>query len=447
MLTLSSSFSGLLIVSECLILRALQSIVRGAYEFFPLPDSAHRLEGQPISATDGEYCNVENPEIDAHCEEIRAELLRYGFRSSHESQIALVLDVSGSMQNPNAFFYGADGLLRNGKIQTLLLKALSIAVELSPGPRHQVVIFPFGEVAYDPIMLEEPDIEIATEKVYNAIGRKFSQYTNYHAVVDKMQRYFGVDNQQPYERPPVFVIFATDGEANMMRTEARGIFKRSTEMAMYFLFIAFRGIESQHRQYQAAKQSRAYEEFSQLKEICALKSEMPNRRLLIVDSPEEVSIKLLFKGYRTWLEEAYERHDGKPYQILANDPCIDMDANNPDDREEILEKARMERQHGHSSSSTFRMQSAMQHYQPGLVSGDMRSRASARPRPSAASAARQGEPVSPSLYFGESIAPFGIHEPRQHRASLQDVLLGQDSGSEPTEEASCCCLRFSFRSK
>src|SRR5579872_6861787 len=77
------------------------------------------------------HCESAESELHKHCEEVRKKLRQYGFKKSHESRICVALDVSYSMENPNQFYNTQN--LADGKVQRLLIKALSLASELSAG--------------------------------------------------------------------------------------------------------------------------------------------------------------------------------------------------------------------------------------------------------------------------------------------------------------------------
>lgn len=87
------------------------------------------------------------------------------------------------MENPNRFYFGpshsTEEKLKNGMIQKAVIKALSLAVELSPN--HAITIFPFGSRAYSPVTITEEEIDIAAIKIYDSINRTFSNGTDYYS--------------------------------------------------------------------------------------------------------------------------------------------------------------------------------------------------------------------------------------------------------------------------
>jgi hypothetical protein len=314
----------------------------------PFSTTASALSAHHDADSDDDHEGEEHK----HCAEARAELIRYGFPQSHKAQIAIALDVSASMHNPN-FFYtnrGATLIPKNfkfGKIQKLIDKAMSIAIELSPGPKHTVTIFPFGETAFPPITIEEHDLKHAVERVWESIGGQFSQGTNYNVVAKAIrQHYFGSNNKPtkavPTDQPPVFCIFATDGEPLAEVDEARNQFKWSEYNGIFFKFIALKGNQEQLKKLPEELQ------FQTLKIICnrTKKTFVPNKHLIVLDDPDKLTIHQLFRNYRLWAEEAFSHH------ILENDPGIDYNIKNPDDLEEMREMNLLNAEHGHDDAAS-----------------------------------------------------------------------------------------------
>jgi len=284
-------------------------------------------------------------ELEENCELVKAALNQYGFKEGHESQIAVFLDVSASMENPNGFYFGPgyteDEKLRNGMVQKALIKALSLAVELSPN--HLITIFPFGSAAYAPVTITEDEIEEAAIKIFRSINRTFSKSTDYYLPLAAVrQHYFHqsglTTTDQPYAGPPVFAIWLTDGDSNANFTNAMNEFRSSAFNAIFHKFIALRGHNAKLN-------------FSQLETICNIKANLPNRDLVILNTPDELTIPYFFKYYRLWLEEAHD------HKILVNDPCIDMNVANPDflNQQEIrtLESLEAEHEHDHDEGSAL----------------------------------------------------------------------------------------------
>jgi hypothetical protein len=307
------------------------------------------------------YNHSEAPAIhvkgEDHGEQARAELARYGLPAHHEAQICIILDVSLSMKNPNNFY-------NSGKIQLLINKAMAIAIELSSGQEHTVTIFPFGKIAYNPIVIKEDEVGSAVHQVMQQIGGELSNGTNYNLAIEKVrQHYFktsgALTKASAYAKAPVFAIFVTDGDAREQITEARNQFAWSEHNAIFLKFIALRGQQSNLK-------------FETLNLICnnnkIKPGGMPNKHLVILNDPDELTIHSLFKRYRLWLEEAHE------HNILLTDPNINLDVQNPDDAEEIAEKEALEADHGHEDV-------AGKHGHVGGQAGNSNALFNQRPRP------------------------------------------------------------------
>ena len=177
------------------------------------------------------------------------------------------------------------------------------------------------------------EIEKAAQMVYQAIGCQFDYKTNYHAPQAALRKLFCEDvgkrqTIQKTNQPPVFVLWVTDGECNVNYNEALNEFRSSKFNPMFIKIIALRGKQDD-------------QQFKQLHAIAREKGILPNIDLVILDDPDELSIQLLFKGYRTWLEEAHE------HGMLENDPGISFNHANPDDQEELRQKEALEIEHGH----------------------------------------------------------------------------------------------------
>jgi len=272
----------------------------------------------------------ESGEMDAHCAEARAALQSYGYPPGHESEICIALDVSGSMDNPNQFY-------NSGKIQKLIEKAMALAIELSP--TESVTIFPFGRIAYEPIIIEEHDMETAVSKVFASIGNTFSDKTNYCAPIAKIREYYFGNSyilSAPviHDRAPVYVLFVTDGEPNIQIDEAMNQFRACEYNAMFIRFVALKG-------------NQANLNFHRLRIICNKTNStfLPNKHTLILDDPNYLTIDDLFFGHRTWLEEAYE------HGVLTKDPGVELDSKNPNNRREIRYKQSIEDDHGHDDTA------------------------------------------------------------------------------------------------
>jgi hypothetical protein len=267
-------------------------------------------------------------ELHGHCVAARAALLAYGIPSNHRAQICLALDVSGSMESSNGFY-------SSGKIQRLIEKMMAIAIELSAGENHTVTIFPFGKVAYEPIVLDEHDIKQAVARVYNAIGRQYAKHTNYNAVAQKIRsHYFGnclpLNMAKISDKEPVLAFFVTDGADNLEENEARNQFRYSEYNAIFFKFIGLKGTEVNLQ-------------FPSLRTICNTTATtfLENKNLLVLNDPSDLTIPMLLNAYRPWLEEAHE------HKVLLNDPGVELNPESVDDQEDIARQKRTEAEHGH----------------------------------------------------------------------------------------------------
>ncbi|MES2218431.1 MAG: VWA domain-containing protein [Pseudomonadota bacterium] len=269
-----------------------------------------------------------------HCAEARAELTRYGFPPSHKAQIAIALDVSVSMHDPNNFY-------DTGKIQKLIEIAMDMAIELSPNAKHTVTIFPFGAVAFAPVVIDEHDIKNAVSNVWQSIGRVFSEGTNYNVVTQAIrQHYFKINGKLtsalPSDTAPVFCLFVTDGEPREERDEARNQFRWSEYNAIFFKFIALKGKQKDLQ-------------FQTLDIICKLTKAtyVPNKHLIILDDPKELTIKKLFENYRLWAIEAFK------HKILVNNPGINYNVNKPNDLSEKKLSDSLNAVHGHDDDESY----------------------------------------------------------------------------------------------
>jgi vWA found in TerF C terminus len=282
------------------------------YRSHPMPPAVNPAYSAQFAAAPAHSDSDDDHDegIHGHCLAAQKQLSQYGFPPSHKAKIAIALDVSGSMENPNQFY-------SSGKIERLLIKAMSMAIELSPNAKHSVTIFPFGSVAFPPIVIEEHDIENVIELVFASIGRNYSNGTDYNTVAMKIREYYFGSSQKltkvvPSDQQPVICLFVTDGEPREGILEAKNQFKSSEFNAIFFKFIALVGKQDFFRKNE--------EPFSILKEICNTKKAfVPNKDLIILDDPDKLTIVQLFKKYRVWAEEAH--HHG----ILETDPEFDFD--------------------------------------------------------------------------------------------------------------------------
>lgn len=290
-------------------------------------------ESHSDSDSSDDECETKN-EVHGHCAAAQKALREYGFPATHQSRVAIILDVSQSMEGENEFY-------SSGKIQRLIQKAMAMAIELAAGKKHSVTIFPFGSKAHEPIVVTEHHIGEATNKVFLALNRKLDNKTDYGMAMSKVrQHYFSYNGplsaapEIAYDGAPVFALFVTDGDLNPVhvngKQEAINQFRYSQYNPMFIKFIALKG-------------KQANLEFHALKEICAKHNTkfLPNRDLTILSDPDDLKIEELFGGYPTWLEEAHE------HKILANDPGFKINPSDPRHLKEIAKKEAIEEEHGH----------------------------------------------------------------------------------------------------
>jgi uncharacterized protein YegL len=291
----------------------------------------------PPPYTSSGPATINHHELNIHEEAAKAELKRYGFPDTHKVKVCIALDVSSAMENPNHFYNFKD--LAAGKVQTLIDKAMGIAIELSADADHTVTIFPFGAVAFDPVVVAEDNVGTAVDTVMRNIGGELSGGTDYNCVIEKIRQHY-FDTKEKLNKPmmsdkaPVFAIFLTDGEPLTKIDEARIQFKASEYNAIFFKFVALKGNQKDLQ-------------FNTLKTICQYsnrKLAAPNKHLVVLDDPNDLTIKDLFKYYRTWAEEAHE------HGILENDPGFNISIENPDNAEELAFKEKLEEDHGHDEA-------------------------------------------------------------------------------------------------
>ncbi len=429
-------------------------------------------------------------ELHDHCAAIKAELPKHGFTEQHESEIVVALDVSASTENPNQFYFNPDvkgtalQKIRLGKMQSFLRTALSTAVEISPG-EHKVTIFPFGKIAYPPVVIDEHDLEEAAEKVLASVmlfrevpddliaardtaiaslmaedqlnpahyPAQIKQYlldlkdrpeaeeeevetamnqvvefmrcnldsgpvaTNYYVVTKAILEYYQLPTvaQQNinYDKPPIYVFFPTDGEANAQRTDATNLFQAAAYAPIFWHFIGLLGKSSNLT-------------FSQLTTICKTQMYLPNRNLTILTNPSDLTIPQIFKGYRHYLLEAHEHH------VLRNNPGVTLNFNDPDDHHEIRAAQASAQQHGHAASSTALVYGLPPvPPQPPFVPGGY----NAPPQQPSAPAYNPYATGNRPLGAGH----FGAQDQVRNQADLQQRLLSnQEQKSDQSQQDDCC---------
>jgi hypothetical protein len=346
-------------------------------------------------------------ELHDHCEKVKQELATIGITDKHESIVVVALDISGSMQHPdqNEFYYNPDekgnilDKIRLGQIQRFLLKALSMAVEITPG-NHQVIIFPFGERAYPPVTIDEHDLEEAAEKILASLMlfRKSDSAeleSDKNIVLASLMAESQLDfNHDDYDQPTrdylrqlktlqaydqdvidnamknitTFVLHNLDGNTNYhapveailkyfklngtkdrpisqydnppitvkFLTDGEGRMKKLDTLNI-FQQTAYNPIFFHLIGLQGQNKNLT---FSQLTQIKIQHEDLPNISTTIVKNPDDLTIQEIFTGYRHWLIEAFE------HGMLKHNPGVNLNMNDPDDHQEIMAA----QAHGHASS-------------------------------------------------------------------------------------------------
>jgi hypothetical protein len=231
---------------------------------------------------------------------LRQEIKNAGL-ANHEARVCLILDISGSMQDPNQYFNHPE---KGNQIQRLINKALTLAFLFDDN--HQVEVFPLGDKAYPFITIDKNNFTKATELVLTATNG-FTEYTNYADPVSEVRKHYFADNSkvntpQLCSDAPVFALFITDGEPNLKKTEAMSQFKSASHQAIFFKFLALEG-----------KHKSTFEFLNGLDKAAVKKDEKDdafytdNCHLAVLAEPEKLDMQTLIKQYRGWVTEAHKR--------------------------------------------------------------------------------------------------------------------------------------------
>lgn len=264
------------------------------------------------------------------------ELNRLGMQA-HEARVCLVLDVSASMQNPNRFF---EDEMKGNQVQKLINKALALAFLFDDN--QKIEVFPFGDLAFPPIVLDRSNFMEATQLIMKSIGGELRNSTNYAEPVKALRRYYFNDSSLrtmplPCHETPVFAMFITDGEPNEKKMEAMNEFVSASHLAMFFKFIALRGNQKDLN-------------FTYLNNIDnhAVKEEgdarsdlfyLDNSDLVVLDHPGELTMEKLIHEYRPWLCEAQRR------KLLTHDQGVQLT--------NVSDEGRMTSRSSHNPSAFF----------------------------------------------------------------------------------------------
>ena len=261
----------------------------------------------------GKFADVP-PELTQDVFSGHTEIVRQGMEE-HEARVCLILDVSASMQNPNKFF---EDDIKGNQVQLLINKALALAFLFDDN--QQIEVFPFGDKAFPPVILNRDNFTNATDLIMQSIGSQFRTSTNYAEPVQAIRDYYFQDRgkrRQPQlcGEPPVFAIFITDGEPNAKKIEAENEFISASHQGIFFKFIALKGKQT----------DLAFTYLSNIDDH-AVKDGADDQRdnlfyidnsdLVVLNDPTELNMEKLINEYRPWLLDAYER------KLLQHDPGV-----------------------------------------------------------------------------------------------------------------------------
>ena len=168
-----------------------------------------------------------------------------------KARVALVLDLSASMANPNNFIYTPVDAC---PLQKLINKAVSMALLFDDD--GEVDVYPFGEVAGNKFKINKDNYKDAIAVgIANMPGQNLSTGTNYNAVVKEVREdYFKnsqhCDTVQRSGDDPVFCMFATDGQHNREENKATFQFTSSTYQAIFWKFICLKGTSERPNEFE-----------------------------------------------------------------------------------------------------------------------------------------------------------------------------------------------------
>lgn len=171
-------------------------------------------------------------------------LADFGFARQHKARVAILLDISGSMDSD---FVGGNKFFRDGSVAKLIQQVMSIAYHFDDN--REIDIFPFGKICHEPLSI--PINEFAQLKTVEAINQKIANHlkkntiqealeggTNYGAAVKKVREHYFHDSStslteiQPHELP-VYAVFATDGNCTD-KAAAKAQFDSSAKQPIFF---------------------------------------------------------------------------------------------------------------------------------------------------------------------------------------------------------------------
>lgn len=143
----------------------------------------------------------------------------------HTAQVALVLDISASM----------DALYKNGKVQTLVERALALASRFDDN--GAIDVFLFGVDAHDVGELRVPNINGYVKTLMRSYPLEGG--TRYTTALDAvMEHYFPNRKRGAPTRAalPVYALFVTDGESQDAHETAQRM-KEASHLPIYWQFV------------------------------------------------------------------------------------------------------------------------------------------------------------------------------------------------------------------
>lgn len=168
---------------------------------------------------------------------------------AHTAQVALVMDISGSMS----------GMFSKGTVQAVIEQVLGLAINFDDN--SAIDVFAFGKRAHDLGELTPERFEGAADWILKETG--FEGGTNYGPAVESVMAHYGYMtaerveskgflgrtkekvetrwNEPPQGAPlPVYVLFVTDGD-NFDKANAERIVREAARYPVFFQFVGIGG--------------------------------------------------------------------------------------------------------------------------------------------------------------------------------------------------------------
>jgi hypothetical protein len=260
------------------------------------------------------------PELKEDISSAKYEIIKNGM-DKHEARVCLILDVSGSMQEPNQFF--SHPQLGN-RVQKLINKALALAFLFDDN--QQIEVFPFGDTVFGektengkfkPLVIHRDNFTAATDIILK-LSHGYRDKTYYGDPVKAVRQFYFNDSgrrriPQSTDDTPVFAIFVTDGEPNGKEDEAMQEFASASHQAIFFKFIALSGKKQEFSFLNGidnpSKRSSQYKNYPFY---------IDNSNFVLIKDPLDLTIEALLLEYRPWLSDAYKK------KLLLNNPGISL---------------------------------------------------------------------------------------------------------------------------